>query len=80
MSAQRINDYRTGEVTLVPFPRQEPAWQGGEGPVSRRWLTAAEVAAIRERDAADFLLPMLPVRGIMARAEIDARRRLDGAE
>jgi hypothetical protein len=67
-------------VRLVPLPSQEPAWQGGEGPVKRRFLTKAELAAIRARDDQADPLPMLPVRGILARAEIDARRRLGECE
>lgn len=79
MAALRVNDYRDGSVRLVPLPPQEPAWEGGEGPVTRRWLTATELGAIRARDA-QAAMPMLPIRGILARAEIDARRRLGECE
>jgi hypothetical protein len=77
VSAQRLSDYRTGRVTLVQFPQQEPAWDGGAGDVEVRYLTPDELAAIRASDALFAPPPMLPIRGIMSRAEIDARRRLE---
>lgn len=72
MSALRRSDYRTGEVTLEPLMADAPPAEP-TSPVSRRWLTEAEVAAIRERDAREPMA-MLPVRGIYTDAERIARQ------
>jgi hypothetical protein len=77
MSAIRYSDYRTGKITYDPLPSPDPVWDGGAGPVEVRYLTPDELAAIRALDVPAAPPPMLPIRGIMSRAEIDARRRLE---
>ena len=68
MSAIRLNDYRTGEVTVVPFVTDLVV--NPPGPVTRRFLTPEE-RALRD----DTPPPMLPVRGILKEREVRPKRK-----